>query len=136
MDCRVCGVAKSDTTEGLSLHFRHLYPSFLAQLSYNFKRTVVFFFSPMKMIHYFLKLKVTQLCPTLCIPTDWTVLGILQARILEWVAYSFSRGIFPTRIQPVSPALQADSLPTELSGHAYIYMTEAPCHTPETITTL
>ena len=51
MDCRVCGVAKSDTTEGLSLHFRHLYPSFLAQLSYNFKRTVVFFFSPMKMIH-------------------------------------------------------------------------------------
>ena len=30
-------------------------------------------------------------------PHDYTVHGVLQARILEWVAYSFSRGIFPTR---------------------------------------
>ena len=36
--------------------------------------------------------------------------GILQARILEWVAISFSRGSF----QPRSLALQADSLPSEL----------------------
>ena len=35
------------------------------------------------------KVKVTQLCPTLC---DCIVHGILQARILEWVAYPFSRG--------------------------------------------
>ena len=39
----------------------------------------------------------TQLCPTLCDPMDWSlpgssVQGILQARILEWVAISFSRG--------------------------------------------
>ena len=34
--------------------------------------------------------KVTQPCPTLCNPMDYTVHGILQARILEWVA--FSRG--------------------------------------------
>ena len=34
--------------------------------------------------------KVTQLCPTLCDPMDYTVHGILQARILEWVAYPFS----------------------------------------------
>ena len=27
---------------------------------------------------------------------DYTVLGILQARILEWVVFPFSRGIFPT----------------------------------------
>ena len=38
-----------------------------------------------------------QSCPTLCDPMDCTlpgssVLGILQARILEWVAMSFSRG--------------------------------------------
>ena len=32
------------------------------------------------------KVKVTQLCPTLCHPMDYTVHGILQARILEWVA--------------------------------------------------
>ena len=37
-----------------------------------------------------MKVKVTQLCPTLCYP--WTVHGILQARIIEWVAFSFSRG--------------------------------------------
>ena len=36
--------------------------------------------------------KVAQLCPTLCDPTDYTVHGILQARILEWVAFRFSRG--------------------------------------------
>ena len=39
-----------------------------------------------------LKVKVTQSCPTLCDPVDNTVYGILQARILEWVALPFSRG--------------------------------------------
>ena len=38
-----------------------------------------------------LLVKVTQLCPTLCHPLDYTVLGILQAKILEWVAIPFSR---------------------------------------------
>ena len=38
--------------------------------------------------------------------------GILQARILEWVAMPFSRG----SSQPRSPAVQADSLPSELPG--------------------
>ena len=36
--------------------------------------------------------KVAQLCPTLCNPMDYTVHEILQARILEWVAFPFSRG--------------------------------------------
>ena len=40
------------------------------------------------------KVKVTQLCLTLCNPMDYTVQGILQARILEWVAYPFSSGSF------------------------------------------
>ena len=35
---------------------------------------------------------VAQSCPTLCDPIDYTVHGILQARILEWVAVPFSRG--------------------------------------------
>ena len=34
----------------------------------------------------------SQSCPTLCNPMDFTVSGILQARILEWVAFPFSRG--------------------------------------------
>ena len=38
------------------------------------------------------KVKAAQSCLTLCIPTDYTVPGILQARILEWVAFPFSRG--------------------------------------------
>ena len=37
-------------------------------------------------------LKVVQSCLTLCHPVDYTVHGILQARILEWVAFPFSRG--------------------------------------------
>ena len=36
--------------------------------------------------------KVAQSCPTLCDPMDYTVHGILQARILGWVAFSFSKG--------------------------------------------
>ena len=41
--------------------------------------------------------EVAQLCPTLCYPMEYgipgsTVHGILQARILEWAAISFSRG--------------------------------------------
>ena len=42
--------------------------------------------------------------------------GIFQARILEWVAISFSRGSSDPGIKPRSPALQADSLLTELDG--------------------
>ena len=49
-------------------------------------------------------------------PMDYTVRGILQARILEWVVYPFSSGSSQPRNQAWSPALQADSLPTELSG--------------------
>ena len=46
--------------------------------------------------------KLLYSCPTLCDPVDCSlpassVHGILQARILQWVANSFSRGIFPTQ---------------------------------------
>ena len=47
--------------------------------------------------HYRVPVKSLQLCPTLCDPMDCSppgsaVHGILQAKILEWVAISFSRG--------------------------------------------
>ena len=100
-----------------------------------------------------MKVKVAQSRPTLCNPIDYKVHGILQARILQWVAFPFSRlssqprdwtqvsciagGFFTswaTRearehwrvaypspvdlpnpgIEPGSPALQVDSLLTEL----------------------
>ena len=38
------------------------------------------------------KVKVAQLCLTLCNPMNNTVHGILQARILEWGAFPVSRG--------------------------------------------
>ena len=40
-------------------------------------------------------------------------MGILQARILEWVAIPLSRDLQDPRIEPRSSALQADSLPSE-----------------------
>ena len=46
-----------------------------------------------------LKVKVSQLCPTLCNPMDYIVCGILQARILEWIAFLFSRGSSQPRDQ-------------------------------------
>ena len=63
-----------------------------------------------------MKVKVTQSCPTVCSPMDYTVRGILQARILEWVAFPSSRDIPNPGIEPKSPTLQADSLPAEPQG--------------------
>ena len=63
--------------------------------------------------------KVTQSCRTLCDLMDCTVHGILQARILEWVAFPFSRDplVDPNPgIEPRSPSLQTDSLPAEPQG--------------------
>ena len=45
------------------------------------------------------KVKVAQSCPNLCDPMDYTVRGILQARILESVAFPFSRGSSQPRDQ-------------------------------------
>ena len=62
------------------------------------------------------KEKFAQSCLTLCDPMDYTAHGILQARILEWVALPSPGDLPDPGIKPGSPALQADSLPTELSG--------------------
>ena len=58
------------------------------------------------------KVKVAQSCPTLCNPLDYTVHGILQARILEWGLSLPNPGI-----EPGSPPLQADSLPAKPQGN-------------------
>ena len=51
------------------------------------------------------KVKIAQSCPTLCDPMNYTVHGILQARILP-----------NPGIEPRSPTSQADSLPAEPQG--------------------
>ena len=58
--------------------------------------------------------EVVQSCPTLCDPMDWglpgsSVNGILQARLLEWVAISFSRDLPDPGIKPRSHALEAEA---------------------------
>ena len=65
-----------------------------------------------------MKVKVFQSCPTLCNPMDYSppgysVHGILQARILEWVTVSFSRDLPNPRIEARSAELQANFLPSE-----------------------
>ena len=42
-------------------------------------------------------IKFTQSCPTLCDPMAYIVHGILQARILEWVVFPFSKGSSQSR---------------------------------------
>ena len=64
------------------------------------------------------KVLVAQSRPALCDPMDCSlpgssVHGILQARILEWVAVPFSRASSQPRDRVRSPALPADSLPSE-----------------------
>ena len=65
--------------------------------------------------------EVAESCPTLCDPMDCSlpgssVRGILQARVLEWAAAS-SPGDLPNQgIEPRSPALWADALPSETPG--------------------
>ena len=82
---------------------------------------------------------VTQSCPTLCDPMDCSppgssVHGIFQARILEWVVISFSRGLPKPGIKTApltSPSLTADSLPlSHLGGPSPSYASEekVPLH--------
>ena len=65
--------------------------------------------SMQRMLLHVLCVLVAQSCLTLwpygCSPPGSSVCGILQARILEWVAISFSRGFPWPRIEPESPAL-------------------------------
>ena len=71
--------------------------------------------------------------------TPWVVprqaplsMGILQARILEWVAVSFSRGFAQPRDQIWVTSLQADSLPAELPGKPSVQVSPFTqlCQTP------
>ena len=85
--------------------------------------------------------EVTQSCPTLCDPVDCSPPGssvheILQARILEWVAISFSRGSSRPRdrIQVSRIAGRHFNLwaTREAQMHVFICITELLCCTPVT----
>ena len=56
-----------------------------------------------------------------CSLPGFSLHGTLQERILEWVTVSFSRDLPDPGIEPGSPALQADSLLTELQREPHLY---------------
>ena len=65
--------------------------------------------------------EIAQSCLNLCNPVNCnlpgsSVGGIFQARVLQWIAISFSRESSPQGTEPGSPALQADALPSEPPG--------------------
>ena len=80
--------------------------------------------------------KLLQLCPTLWDHMDWSlpsfsVHGILQARILEWVAIPSSRGSSRLREwsrSPAAPELQVDSL--QLSHQEFHILKSSPIRKP------
>ena len=82
----VCGSQRVRQT-ATTTSFVRLYFENLAKLRRVFRK------SP----SYIVQVEVTQLCPTLCDPMDYPVHGILQARILEWVAFPFSGGSYQPR---------------------------------------
>ena len=59
---------------------------------------------------------LTLYSPMDCSPLDSSVQEILQARILECVVIPFSSDRLDPGIEPRSPSLQVNSLPSELQG--------------------
>ena len=55
-------------------------------------------------------------CVWLCDPMDYTVHGILQTRILEWVAFPSTGNLPNPGIEPRSATLQVDSVPAKPQG--------------------
>ena len=84
------------------------YDHFFSRLTIKIKQSIPLHFPPYSPVYLKLlkiKRKLAQSCPTLCDPMDYNVHGILQARILEWVAVPFSRDLPNPGIEPRSHAL-------------------------------
>ena len=76
---------------------------------------------------------VTELGLTLCNPKDYSppdfsLHGILQAIILEWVAFPSPGDLPAPGIEPASPALQADSLLSDLPGKPTLHIRTLICN--------
>ena len=83
----------------------------------HFSRIFIYFVIQKKLVKVFVAQSCLTLCNTVaCSLPNTSVHGIPQARILKWVPIPFSRGSSPPKIEPGSPALQADSLPSEPPG--------------------
>ena len=69
-----------------------------------------------KVMHATFTFLFFQSCPTLSGPVDYTVPGILQARIREWAAFPSSRGSSQPRDWTQVSYIAGGSLPVELQG--------------------
>ena len=67
------------------------------------------------------EVKVAQSCPALCDPMNYVVHGILQARILEWVAFLFSRGSSQPRDQTQVSRIAGGFFTSWATGEAQDY---------------
>ena len=70
--------------------------------------------------------KAAWLCPTLCDTMDSSlpgssVLGIFQARILNWLPFASPGDVPDPGIELDSPTLQADSSQSETPGNPLIH---------------
>ena len=74
---------------------------------------------------YYFSLRRSLCNPMVCSLPGSSFHGTFQARILEWVATSFSRGLPNPAIEPRSPALQANSLPSEPPGKPGLFCVKA-----------
>ena len=77
------------------------FTSYLITGNLHYKVLLILFYH---MINLFLEwvsewVKVVQSCLTLCNPMEYTIHGILQSRILEWVTFPFSSGSSPPRTE-------------------------------------
>ena len=82
-----------------------------------------------------------QSCPTLCNPMDRSprgssVHGILQARMLEWVAVPCYRGSSRPRIEPKSPALAGEFFTTSATWEALLIIAAAAAKSLQSCPTL
>jgi len=82
-------ILKDDAVQVLHSIWQQIWKS--QQWTHQWKMSFFQFQSQRKAIPKKVKVKVTQSSPTLCNPMDYTVHRILQARIVEWVAFPYSR---------------------------------------------
>ena len=109
----------------MSYCFKYLY-LLVVNLSVSFNFILCKYFT-------YVKVLVTQLCLTLCNPMNCRLLassvhGILQVRILEWVAISSPGDLPDPGIEPASPALTDGFFIAEPPGkpslcYSYTYLT-------------
>ena len=73
-------------------------------------------------------MKVTQSCPTLCDPMDDTVHGIFQTRILEWVAFPFSRESSQPKDRTQVSCIAGGFFTSWATREAHEYWSRQPIH--------